>query len=430
MDASAPLREVALECRRASRALQALPSAARVALLHRLADGLLASSDTVLAANARDVAAAEAAGLAAPLIARLRLTPAKLAALAAGARAVAALPEPLGRAQARTELASGLELTRVAAPLGVLLVIFESRPDALPQIASLVLRAADGLLLKGGKEAAQSCAALHAVVAAATASEPTVGPGLVALVTGRAAVDDLLRLEDCIDLVIPRGSNALVQHIQRSTRIPVLGHADGVCHVFVHASCEPEMALHCVLDSKCDYPAACNAMETLLLHAPLIASGLAARLLDALRAAGVTLYGGPAACALLALPPAASLHEEYSALACCVEVVENTQAAIAHIHAHGSGHTECILAAPGADAEEFLAAVDAACVFHNASTRFADGARFGLGAEVGIATGRLHARGPVGIEGLMTTRWLLRGEGQVVAKDAGVTYTHVRLPLE
>ena len=231
-------------------------------------------------------------------------------------------------------------------------------------------------------------------------------------------------------MVIPRGSNALVAHIKAHTRIPVLGHADGVCHVFVHGSADVAMATRIALDAKTDYPAACNAMETLLLHAPLLASGGAATILDALRAAGVALYGGPRAAAALGLPPApGGLHVEYSALAACVEVVDDVAGAIAHVHAHGSGHTECIVAQDEAAAAAFLAQVDAACVFHNASTRFADGFRFGLGAEVGISTSRLHARGPVGIEGLLTTRWLLRGAGQVVAKDKGVAYTHKTLPL-
>jgi delta-1-pyrroline-5-carboxylate synthetase len=233
-----------------------------------------------------------------------------------------------------------------------------------------------------------------------------------------------------IDLVIPRGSNALVAHIKAHTKIPVLGHADGVCHVFVHESADLDKAKRIVVDAKTDYPAACNAMETLLLHAPLLgAGGGAEALLAALRAAGVSLVGGPRAAAALGLPPAASLHAEYSALTACVEVVDDVAGAIAHIHAHGSGHTECIIAEDKPSVDAFMAGVDAACVFHNASTRFADGFRFGLGAEVGISTSRLHARGPVGIEGLLTTRWLLRGDGHIVAKDAGVTYTHKALPL-
>ena len=227
-------------------------------------------------------------------------------------------------------------------------------------------------------------------------------------------------------------------HIKAHTKIPVLGHADGVCHVFVHQSADPEKAKRIIVDAKTDYPAACNAMETLLLHAPLLdapapggsgAGSAADALLAALRAAGVTLVGGPRAVAALSLPPAASLHAEYSALTACVEIVDDVAGAIGHIHAHGSGHTECIVSEDASSVAAFMAGVDAACVFHNASTRFADGFRFGLGAEVGISTSRLHARGPVGIEGLLTTRWLLRGDGHIVAKDAGVAYMHKMLPL-
>lgn len=378
------------------------------------------------------MAVAESCGTAPALLARLKLSPAKLAALASGARTIAALPEPLGRVQQRTELADGLVLTKCSAPLGVLLVIFESRPDALPQIAALCLRAGDALILKGGKEAAKSNAALHSVVVAACEGVlgEVHGRSVVSSVTSRGAIDDLLTLDDCIDLVIPRGSNALVAHIQRNTRIPVLGHADGVCHVFVHSSADPAKAVAIVVDAKCDYPAACNAMETLLLHAPLLATGLASKLLDALRAAGVTLVGSEKAVRLLGLPPADSLHCEYSGLTAAVEVVDDVSDAVDHIHAYGSGHTECIVAEDPDAAAQFMGTVDAACVFHNASTRFADGARFGLGAEVGIATGRLHARGPVGIDGLLTTRWLLRGAGHVVAKDTGVAYTHRQLPTQ
>lgn len=428
-ESPAELRVLALRCRSAARVLQSLSSDQRADILRRVADGLLSSASAILAASADDVAAATASSTAPALLARLSLTPAKLEALAAGVRSVAALPDPLGKPLTRTRLASGLELTKVSSPLGVLLVIFESRPDALPQIASLCVKAGDGLILKGGKEAARSCAALHAVVEAACVAVDPELAGLVAMVTSRGAVDDLLSLHDVIDLVIPRGSNALVAHITQHTRIPVLGHADGVCHVFVHESADAAKATAVVLDAKTDYPAACNAMETLLLHRPIAAGQVGAQLLDALRGAGVTLYGGPVAAQLLGLPPAADLHTEYGSLACCVEVVDSTSAAVEHIHAHGSGHTECIVASDESAIAYFLHNVDSACVFANASTRFADGARFGLGAEVGIATGRLHARGPVGIEGLLTTRWLLAGDGHVVAKDKGVVYTHEALPL-
>ena len=311
-------RDLAVAAREASRALAALPTSARVAVLQRLADGLLAAEATILARNAEDVAAAEASGLAGPLLDRLKLKPGKLAQLADGVRSIAAMPEPLGRAQLRRELAAGLRLERVSAPLGVLLVIFESRPDVLPQVAALAIRAGCGLLMKGGKEASATNAALHAVVTAALA--PEVGPQLLALVPTREGVDDLLGLHDVIDLVIPRGSNALVSHIKSRTKIAVLGHADGVCHVYVDRAADAAMAKRLVLDAKTDYPAACNAMETLLLHEALLADGRAQELLAALRQAGVRLLGGPRAEKALGLEPQPQLHTEYGALACTVEV--------------------------------------------------------------------------------------------------------------
>ena len=405
-------RSQALAAREAGRHLAALPTADRVALLHAVADGLLQQRARIFAENALDVAdgarAVDEGRMERALAARLKLSEGKLDALVAGIRAIADAEEPLGRVLRHTELAEGLVLRQESAPIGVLMVIFESRPDALPQVAALALRSGNGLILKGGKEARRSNAVLHAVIQEAIA--PWIDRSVIGLVQTREEIADLLALDDVIDLVIPRGSNAMVRHIQQSTRIPVLGHADGVCHVFVDVAADPAMAVPLVVDSKTDYPAACNAMETLLLHRDWPHADV---VLDALRQAEVTLHRGPNGPA--DLPEAPDLHHEYGALACTVEVVDDLDAAIAHIHAHGSGHTECILTEEAATAEEFLARVDAACIFHNASTRFADGYRFGLGAEVGIATGRIHARGPVGVEGLLTTRWKLRGSGDVVA---------------
>lgn len=420
-------RDAALAARDASRALQAAPTSVRVAALTHLADSLLARSADVLAANAADVAAADAAGVEGALRQRLALTEGKLATLAAGIRAIAATDEPLGRVTSRTRVADGLILEKTAAAIGVLLVIFESRPDALPQIAALAIRSGNGLLLKGGKEAARSNAILHELVCdAVAAAAPGVGRGLVALVTTRAGVDELLALDDVIDLCIPRGGNALVTHVQARTKIPVLGHADGVCHMYVDAAADPAMAAALAVDAKTDYPAACNAVETVLIHERFAGRDA---LLKALTDAGVTLHGGPAAVAALGLPPAPALSHEYGTLDVTVEIVPSMDAAIDWIHAHGSGHTECIVTADAAASAAFLDRVDAACVFVNASTRFADGFRFGLGAEVGISTARIHARGPVGVEGLLTTKWRLVGQGQVVAKDGGVEYRHERMEV-
>ncbi len=315
------------------------------------------------------------------------------------------MPEPLGRLVRHTELTDGLVLRQETAPLGLLLVIFESRPDALPQVAALALKSGNGLVLKGGREASRSNRILHRVIGDAIGER--IPREVIGLVETRAHIADLLELDDVIDLVIPRGSN-------ENTRIPVLGHADGVCHVYVDDSADLDMAIEIVGDSKRDYPAACNAMETLLVHRALARDGRLERLLGALD--GVRLFGDAETGRLLDLPVAESLHTEYGDLAAAVVLVSDVDAAVDHVHWHGSGHTEAIVAGDPSVAERFLARVDAACVFHNASTRFADGFRFGLGAEVGISTSRIHARGPVGVDGLLTTRWKLTGAGHTVGQ--------------
>ena len=422
-------REMAVEARLAGRVLSRLSSTARRRAIERVASALERRAEEILAVNAEDVAdgrAAVAAGtLSASLAKRLVLDEAKLGDLVRGIRAIASAGDPLGRVVRQTELAEGLMLRQETSPLGVLLVIFESRPDALPQVAALALSSGNGLVLKGGKEARRSNRILHRVITEALA--PDVPAGVIGLVETRADVGELLALDDVIDLVIPRGSNAMVRHIQAHTRIPVMGHADGICHVYVDATADLDMAVGIVVDSKTDYPAACNAMETLLVHRQLVASGGLKRLMDALAGAGVVLHQAPGAD--LGLPDAPALRHEYSDLAATVVVVDHVGAAVDHIHAHGSGHTESIVANDAGVADQFLEAVDSACVFHNASTRFADGFRFGLGAEVGISTSRIHARGPVGVEGLLTTRWKLVGEGDTVAsfRSGARRFTHRRL---
>jgi len=405
-------REQAVAARAAGLQLRTLSTVQRSRLLRRVASTLEADAASILAANEQDIRRGEGV-LSDALMARLRLTTEKLESLADGIRTLSEMEEPIGRVLRRTELAEGLRLRQVTSPLGVLLVVFESRPDALPQVASLALKSGNGLILKGGSEAAETNRALHALITATL--RPDVPAEAIGLVETRAEVSDLLALDDVIDLVIPRGSNAMVRHIQDNTRIPVLGHADGVCHVFVDASADPSMAQAVVLDSKIDYPAACNAMETLLLHREYPARDA---LLDALRQAGVTVFEGPDT----------DFGREYGDLACSVRVVDDLDAGIAHIARHGSGHTDAIVTADELSAARFLDRVDSACVFHNASTRFADGYRFGLGAEVGISTSRIHARGPVGVEGLLTTRWQLVGQGDTVAPfSAGErTFTHRR----
>jgi len=421
-------REMAVAARECSRRLQALEAHERRKILLDIADALEANISVIMAENEADVAAAEESGYETSLVSRLALEPKKICALAESVRKLAEMEDPVGRALSRTELADGLILEKRSCPLGVILVIFESRPDALVQIASLAIRSGNGLLLKGGKEAKRSNAILHQVICSAIPD--TVGDKLIGLVISREEIPDLLKLDDVIDLVIPRGSNMLVSKVKSSTKIPVLGHADGICHVYVDKSANIDMAKRILHDAKTDYPAACNSMETLIVHKDLLSNGGLNELIFDLQREAVTLYGGPRASNLLNIAEACSLHHEYSSMACTIEIVDDVFAAIDHIHQYGSAHTDCIITEDTEVAEIFLQQVDSAAVFHNASTRFCDGSRFGFGAEVGISTSRIHARGPVGIEGLLTIRWLLRGSGQVVDGGNGVTFTHKDLPLD
>ncbi|KAL9230159.1 hypothetical protein vseg_005546 [Gypsophila vaccaria] len=421
-------REMAVAARECSRKLQALTSQERKKILLDIADALETNESLIMSENNIDVTAAELSGYDRSLVARLAMKPGKISSLTKSIRVLADMEEPIGQILKRTEITDGLVLEKTSCPLGVLLIVFESRPDALVQIASLAIRSGNGLLLKGGKEAKHSNAFLHKVITSALPDN--VGEKLIGLVTTRDEIPDLLKLDNVIDLVIPRGSNNLVSQIKESTKIPVLGHADGICHVYVDKYADLDMAKRIVLDAKTDYPAACNAMETLLVHKDLQAGGLN-DLITSLRSEGVVLFGGPRVRALngLDIPATQTFHKEYNSPACTVEIVDDVYAAIEHINQHGSAHTDCIVTEDHTVAETFLQQVDSAAVFHNASTRFCDGARFGLGAEVGISTSRIHARGPVGVEGILTTRWVLRGSGQVVDGDSGVLYTHKDLPV-
>lgn len=342
-------------------------------------------------------------------------------------RQIAAGEDPIGKVLKRRELAEGLVLEEVRVPIGVLLVIFEARPDVLPQVAALAIRSGNGLILKGGKEALHTNTVLHGIITR-TVEQFGVDPQLVGLVQTYEQIDELLQLKE-IDLVIPRGSAELVSHIQHNTRIPVLGHSEGLCHVYVDQAADLDKATRIAVDSKTDYPAACNAAETLLLHRDLLADRRAHAVLDALARANVKLYAAPhAATHFPDLPRAQSLRTEYSDLGMTVEVVDGLEAAIAHVNEYGSGHTDAIITEDKEAAQKFSQYVDSACVFHNSSTRFSDGYRFGLGAEVGISTSRIHARGPVGIEGLLSSKWVLVSQtGGSVASDFSAgkrTFTH------
>lgn len=424
----------ALAARVQARKLQGMPYSVRQAIVLAIADALLERQDEILQANNKDSEQAEIDGTALALRKRLKLIPAKLSTLSSGLKQIAGMADPLGKLKSKREVAEGLELSQVTVPIGILMIIFESRPDSMPQISALALASGNGLLLKGGKEAANSNSIIHTIIGDAIekGSNGLISREIIALLTTRDQIADMLALDDVIDLVIPRGSNALVSYIKANTRMPVLGHADGVCHVYVDATADTATSCKVVVDSKTDYPSACNAMETLLLHKDTIENGVAASVLMALRKEGVKCLGGPNAMKIgLCDSPALELKFEYGDLTCMVEVVDGVTEAIDWIHTYGSGHTEAIVCSNDSPAgEHFIQSVDSACVFKNASTRFADGYRFGLGAEVGISTGRIHARGPVGVEGLVSTKWQLRSSSGVytVNEFAGnsplKTYTH------
>ena len=427
-------RQAALLAKQASRRLATLSLEQRNAAIHAAADSVDQSRKQLLAANAQDLAQADgmlASGeISQATYERLRLTDKKIDEMTRSMRTVADLPDPLGRTLQKTELDTGLVLEKVTCPLGLLAVIFEARPDAVTQISALALKSGNSVILKPGAEVRETSSALMNSLE----SLPDVPAGAIGLLHDRKAVRELLELNDLVDLVIPRGSKQLIGFVQANTKIPVLGHAEGICHVYVDAAADVAMALNIVDDAKTDYPAACNAAETVLVH-EAIAEQFLPKLAERLHAKSVTLRGCEKTRTILGGDKVETIaednwHHEYSDLVLAARVVGSLDEAIHHIHEHGSSHTETIVTENAAAAEEFLARVDAAGVFHNASTRFADGFRYGFGAEVGISTSKLHARGPVGLEGLTTYKYVLRGSGQVVRDYHGPNarqFTHKRL---
>ncbi|MBQ2990053.1 MAG: glutamate-5-semialdehyde dehydrogenase [Clostridia bacterium] len=423
---------IAAAAKQASFALAAAPEQVRSRALEAVADALESNRDAIFAANAKDMDAAKANGIPAPVLKRLKFDESKLADVCEGLRALAKMDDPIGCEQLRTELADGLVLSRVACPIGVVGVIFEARPDALVQIAGLCLRSGNAVLLKGGREALHSNAALYAVLREASEAAG-VPQGWAGLLTTREEVGEMLRMDDYIDLIIPRGSNSFVRYIMDNSRIPVLGHSDGVCHVYIDACCDAQMAARVTVDAKTQYPAACNAAETLLVHKDAAATALPITA-AALHTAGVKLVADARAQALIpGIPCRAATEEDWKAEyldhVIAVRIVDSIDEAIAHINRYGSHHTDCIVTSDEQAAKRFFALVDSAGVYHNCSTRFADGFRYGFGAEVGISTGKIHARGPMGLEGLCSYKYLLSGHGDVVADFAGKkrAFTHRKL---
>jgi glutamate-5-semialdehyde dehydrogenase len=411
------MKETALAAKAAGAKLVAIGAEGRSSLLRALAKALRApeARQEIFAANAADMDRAKAEGVASPLVKRLGLDAGKLDGVCDGLDQLAAMPDLVGKTTLRRELDDGLVLERVTAPLGLLGVVFESRPDALVQIVGLAWKSGNAVLLKGGREALGTNRVLTAVIHRVLAGAG-VEPRAAVLLEGREDVAAVLGLHGIVEVIVARGSSEFVREIMSKSEIPVMGHAAGVCHLYLHAGAEPAMAARLAVDGKTTYPAACNATETLLWDADAGAALDACA--AALKQAGVELRADEATRKRVPWANAATDGDfgfEFGANIIAVKQVAGLDEAMAHIAVHGSKHTEAIVTGDQAAADRFIAEVDAAGIFHNASTRFADGYRYGLGAEVGISTDKLHARGPVGVEGLLTYRWLLRGSGQETA---------------
>lgn len=426
-NATTALIQMAQQTRTSARLLGTLPAAAKNQALEAIAQALAAAAPEILAANQADCEAAQAEGISNALYARLKLDEAKLNSMIAGVRDVARLPDPVGVEQLKRELDAGLILRRMTCPLGVLGVIFEARPDAVVQISSLAVKSGNGVILKGGKEALRSCETLVKAIRQGL-TQAGIDPAVVQLLTTREETLELLKLDQFVDLIIPRGSNSFVRFVQDNTRIPVLGHADGICHLYIDQAADIPSAIAIAVDSKTQYPAACNAIETLLVH-QAIAPEFLLEAVGAFQAKNVELRGDARTLEILNVAPAteADWSTEYSDLILAIKIVASLEEAIAHINTYGSRHTEAIVTTDSATASTFMAQVDAAGVYHNCSTRFADGFRYGFGAEVGISTQKMPPRGPVGLEGLVTYKYQLVGHGQIVATYTGAeakSFTH------
>lgn len=419
--------EYANKARIASLAMNAYQTDVKNQALEAIAAALFDNRERILAENAKDMAAAEASNLAMPLRKRLLFDERKIEAVIVGIRSLISLEDPAGKVLLATQMDEGLSLYRISCPIGVIGIIFESRPDALVQIATLCLKAGNSVILKGGSEAAHTNRILTDVI-----SESSIRAGMpagwISLLEFRSDVTEMLSYDKLIDLIIPRGSNEFVQYIMQNTSIPVLGHADGVCHVYVHEKADLDMAERIVVDSKIQYVAVCNAAETLLIDESVADLALP-RLAQALEAKNVRLYGCDKARAIYPMGEVKEWHHEYLDYEMSVHIVTGLREAIEHINTFGSGHTESIITSDEATAEDFMREIDAGNTFWNCSTRFSDGFKYGFGAEVGISTSKIHARGPVGLEGLVTYKYKLYGNGQIVSEYASGEKSFTHLPI-
>lgn len=409
--------------------LSSAPLDRRNEVLSLMSDQLEQDRDTIFAANREDLEAAKDSDLSAPLMHRLIFGEEKLAQVRAGLKSLIALPDPIGATLMSTEITPGLKLYRVSCPIGVLGIIFESRPDALIQISSLAIKSGNTVLLKGGREALRTNQALCVSVREAL-RKAGLPEDCAQLLETREDVSAMLKEDTLIDLIIPRGSNAFVRYIMDNSRIPVLGHSDGICHVYVDQAADMEKALEVAVDSKVQNVSVCNAMETLLVHEK-IASAFLPAFAEKIAPHGVRLLGDEGTRGIIPCDPAAEedWKTEYLGYVLSIRIVRSLAEAIDHINHYGSHHTDCIVTEDESAASAFLSRVDSAGVYQNVSTRFADGFVYGLGAEVGIATGKLHARGPMGLDGLTTYKYKLIGSGQTMAdmKSGKAKYTHVPL---
>lgn len=417
------LTEIAQKTRLAAQHLASLSSELKNNAIESIAQSLEKYSAEIVAANLADCQAADGK-IGSALYSRLKLDPTKLKGAIVGVRDVGKLADPVGQIQIHRELDAGLIMHRVSCPVGVLGVIFEARPDAVIQIASLAIKSGNGVILKGGSEAINSCTVLVKAIKAGLA-QSQVSPDVIQILTTRSETTELLKLDRYVDLIIPRGSNEFVKYVQDNTRIPVLGHADGICHLYIDSEADLDQAIKITIDSKTQYPAACNAIETLLIH-QLIASKLLPLIVNQLQAHKVEVRLDQISHKLLAnnssdlkLATADDWSTEYSDLILAIKIVPDLESAISHINTYGSRHTDCIVTEDATTAKMFIDRVDAANVFHNCSTRFSDGFRYGFGAEVGISTQKMPPRGPVGLEGLVTYKYQITGDGHIVKDYAG-----------
>lgn len=411
--------QIAKNAKEASLKLANLPSNLKNTALQTIADSIEKNKQKIFDANAKDMIEAKAqvdsGELSIAVFNRLKLDENKMNAMISGVKDLIKLEDPINKCLLARELDFGLNLFKFSCPIGVLGIIFEARPDVITQVSALAIKSSNAVILKGGKEAINTNKAIFKIIINALNSVECFPPNAVNQVFSREDVAKMLDMKDYIDLIIPRGGNSLVKFIQENTKIPVLGHADGVCHIFIDESADLEMATKIVIDAKTQYPSACNAVETLLFYKEY---KYKSELLEALKSADIELINEPESWAF-----------EYSDKILAYKSVENIDDAIAHINKFGSGHTDAIVTDNISNAEKFLNEVDSAGVYHNASTRFADGYRYGFGAEVGISTNKTHARGPVGLEGLTIYKYKLYGNGQIVKDYADGTkqFTHKEL---